>query len=379
MNQETAPIAFSRPFMGEAEAEAAAAVVRSGWIVGGPKLAAFEEHFAALCEAPHAIGVSSWTTGAFLLLHALGIGPGDEVLVPSLTFIASVNVIAHAGAKPVFVDVDPETWNICPADAARKVTARTRAIIPVDQIGLPCEIGEIQALAARHNLIVIQDAACSFASRIDGKPIGAMNDLSVFSLHARKVITTGEGGMITTHDARMAERLRMLRHQGMSLSDFARHNAKPTVFESYPEIGYNFRITDIQAAIGLCQLDRLEAMLDARKEIAARYDRAFAQMPELQLRAAPAGLESNWQSYMLMLKDSARVARNELMDRLHELGVPTRRGVMASHLEAPYAGQAKLPITERVAARSFQLPMHPGLTEMQQARVISAMRKVLEG
>jgi perosamine synthetase len=185
--------------------------------------------------------------------------------------------------------------------------------------------------------------------------------------------------MITTHDARMAERLRMLRHQGMSLSDFARHNAKPTVFESYPEIGYNFRITDIQAAIGLCQLDRLEAMLDARKEIAARYDRAFAQMPELQLRAAPAGLESNWQSYMLMLKDSARVARNELMDRLHELGVPTRRGVMASHLEAPYAGQAKLPITERVAARSFQLPMHPGLTEMQQARVISAMRKVLEG
>jgi perosamine synthetase len=379
MNQETAPIAFSRPFMGEAEAEAAAAVVRGGWIVGGPKLAAFEERFAALCGAPHAVGVSSWTTGAFLLLHALGIGPGDEVLVPSLTFIASVNVIAHAGAKPVFVDVDPQSWNICPVDAARKVTSRTKAIIPVDQIGLPCEIGEIQALAAKHNLIVIQDAACSFAARIDGRPVGSMNDLSVFSLHARKVITTGEGGVITTHDAKMAERLRMLRHQGMSISDFARHSAKPTVFESYPEIGYNFRITDIQAAIGLVQLDRLDAMLTARREIAAHYDRAFSQMPDLRLRAAPAGLESNWQSYMLMLRDGARVARNDLMDRLYELGVPTRRGVMASHLEAPYAGQAKLPVTEHVAARSFQLPMHPGLTEMQQARVIAAMRKVLEG
>lgn len=378
MNQESAPIAFSRPFMGEAEAEAAAAVVRSGWIVGGPKLATFEERFAALCGAPHAIGVSSWTTGAFLLLHALGIGPGDEVLVPSLTFIASVNVIAHAGARPVFVDVDPGTWNICPKDAARKVTARTKAIIPVDQIGQPCAIGEIQALAKKHDLIVIQDAACSFGSRIDGAPVGSMNDLSVFSLHARKVITTGEGGVITTHDAKMAERLRMLRHQGMSLSDYARHNAKPTVFESYPEIGYNFRITDIQAAIGLCQLDRLEAMLQARKEIAARYDRAFAQMPELKLRAVPAGVESNAQSYMLMLSDAARISRNDLMDRLHELGVPTRRGVMASHLEAPYAGQASLPVTEHVAARSFQLPMHPGLSEMQQTRVIAAMRKVLE-
>lgn len=379
MNHETAPIAFSRPFMGEAEAEAAAAVVRSGWIVGGPKLAAFEERFAALCEAPHAVGVSSWTTGAFLLLHALGIGPGDEVLVPSLTFIASVNVIAHAGAKPVFVDVDPDTWNICPKDAARKITTRTKAIIPVDQIGQPCAIDDIRALAEKHKLVVIQDAACSFGSRVNGRPVGSMNDLSVFSLHARKVITTGEGGVITTHDAKMAERLRVLRHQGMSISDFARHNAKPTVFESYPEIGYNFRITDIQAAIGLCQLDRLEAMLKARRDIAARYDRAFSRMPDLMPRVLPSGIETNWQSYMLTLKESARVSRNELMDRLSALGVPTRRGVMASHLEPPYAGQAQLPSTERIAARSFQLPMHPGLTESQQNRVIAALRQILEG
>lgn len=378
MNQETAPIAFSRPFMGEEEAAASAAVVRSGWIVGGPKLAAFEERFAALCEAPHAVGVSSWTTGAFLLLHALGIGPGDEVLVPSLTFIASVNVIVHAGATPVFVDVDPATWNICPKDAARKITSRTRAIVPVDQIGMPCNIGAIQALAAKHKLTVIQDAACSFGSRINSRPIGSMNDLSVFSLHARKVVTTGEGGVITTHDGQFADRLRMLRHQGMSASDFARHNAKPTMFETYPEIGFNFRITDIHAAIGLAQLDRLEAMLKARKEIAARYDRAFSQMPDLALRAEEDGVECNWQSYMLVLKDTARVSRNELMDRLHDLGVPTRRGVMASHLEAPYAGQARLPVTERIAATSFQLPMHPGLTEIQQTRVIAAMRKVLE-
>lgn len=378
MNQESAPIAFSRPFMGEAEAAASASAVRSGWIVGGPKLAAFEERFAALCEAPHAVGVSSWTTGAFLLLHALGIGPGDEVLVPSLTFIASVNVIVHAGAKPVFVDVDPKTWNICPKDAAAKITARTKAIIPVDQIGMPCAIADIQALAAKHDLIVIQDAACSFGSRIDGRPVGSMNDLSVFSLHARKVVTTGEGGVITTHDAKFAERLRMLRHQGMSASDFARHNARPTAFETYPEVGFNFRITDIQAAVGLVQLDRLETMLQARKDIAARYNRAFSQMPDLTLRAEEDGVECNWQSYMLVLKDNARVSRNELMDKLHDLGIPTRRGVMASHLEAPYAGQANLPMTERIAATSLQLPMHPGLTEIQQTRVIAAVRKVLE-
>jgi perosamine synthetase len=369
------PIAFSRPFFGAAEAEAAAAAVRSGWVVGGPKLIEFEKRFAAHCGAAEAIGVSSWTTGAFLVLHAWGIGAGDEVIVPSLTFIATVNVIRHAGATPVFADIDPATYNIDPFDIERKITPRTRAIMPVDQLGLPCDIDAVNAIARRHGLVVLDDAACAFASSNRGRPVGSLAEVTVFSLHARKVVTTGEGGMIVTDDQPFAERLRRLRHQGMSLSDYARHGAAPTVFESYPEIGYNFRITDIQSGIGLAQLDRLEHMLQTRRALADRYRAALAQHPWLAPPAVPPHVVPNWQSYQIMLLPDAPMPRNEVMDHLHGLGIPSRRGVMASHLEAPYrAIAAELPNTERVAANSLQLPMHPALTFAQQDLIIGALK-----
>ena len=367
-------IAFSRPCFGEAEADAAAAVVRSGWVVGGPRLAEFEQRFAELCGAEHAIGVSSWTAGAFLALNAWGIGPGDEVIVPSLTFIASVNVIGHVGATPVFAEIDPGTYNIDPADVARRITSRTRVIMPVDQLGLPCDIDAICSLARRHRLRVLDDAACAFGSRSHGRPVGALADVTVFSLHARKVVTTAEGGMITTDDAVLAERLRRLRQQGMSLSDYARHGAPPTRFESYPEIGYNHRITDIQAAIGLAQLDRLDFMLERRRAVATRYDAYLSGHPVLIAPHVPAGLLPNWQSYQIRLHEVSGWSRNGVMDRLFEMGVPTRRGVMASHLEPPYEGPARrLPVTETTAASTLQLPMHPELTPEQQDRVVSAL------
>src|SRR5215813_11681121 len=228
--KEEDPIAFSRPYLDEEEVQAAAAVLRNGWIVGGVRLAAFERRFAELCGAAEGVGVSSWTTGGFLVLHSLGIGPGDEVIVPSLTFIATVNVIRHAGATPVFADVDAATYNIDPADIERKITSRTRAIMPVDQLGLPCDIDAVNEIARRHGLVVLDDAACAFASSNRGRPVGSLAEVTVFSLHARKVVTTGEGGMIVTDDRAFAERLRRLRHQGMSLSDYARHGAAPTVF-----------------------------------------------------------------------------------------------------------------------------------------------------
>jgi perosamine synthetase len=371
---DATPVAFSRPYFGEAEALAAAAAVRSAWVVGGPRLAEFEQRFAAVCGAKHAVGVSSWTTGAFLVLHAWGIGPGDEVIVPSLTFIASVNVIRHVGATPVFADVDPGTYNIDPEDAARKITSRTRIIMPVDQLGLPCDIEAFNALARRHGLRVLDDAACAFGSRNDGRPVGSLADVTVFSLHARKVITTGEGGMIVTDDAALAERLRRLRHQGMSLSDFARHDAAPTVFESYPEIGYNFRITDIQAAIGLAQLDRLDEILERRRRVAERYEAAFANHPVIQAPHVPPQMSPNWQSYQIMVRPGAAVDRNAVMDSLHANGIPTRRGVMASHLEPPYRSMgAVLPNTEMLAAQTLQLPMHPALDFAQQDRVLAAL------
>ncbi len=368
------PIAFAKPCMGADEEAAAAAAVRSGWIVGGPRLAEFETRFAQLCGARHAVGVSSWTTGAFLVLHAWGVGPGDEVIVPSLTFIASVNVVIHAGAKPIFADIDPNTWNIDPDAIERLITPRTRVIMPVDQLGLPSDIEAINGIARRHGLHVIEDAACSFGSRNAGRPIGTLTDITIFSLHARKVVTTGEGGMIVTDDGAFAERLRRLRHQGMSLSDHARHSARPTVFESYPEIGYNFRMTDIQAAIGLVQLDRLPHMLARRREIADRYNTYLRNHPLLRPPYVPEGMQHNWQSYMVGLRPGCGLDRGEVMDWLYDRGIPTRRGVMASHLEPPYAGTASaLPNTEAAAANTFQLPMHPGLTTAQQDHILQQL------
>lgn len=367
-------IAFSRPWFGAEEEEAAAAAVRSGWVVGGPRLRELEAGFAAAGGAEHAIGVSSWTTGAFLLLKELGIGPGDEVIVPSLTFIASVNVIVHAGATPVFADIDPRTFNIDPDDIEHRITPRTRAILPVDQIGMPCEIDRINAIAARHGLIVIQDAACSIGSRFRGRPVGALAPATVFSLHARKLVTTGEGGMLLTNDAALAERLRRQRHQGMSLSDFDRHGASPTQFESYPEIGYNFRITDIQAAIGVIQLGRLPEMLARRKAVADRYTAGLSNHPWLIPPYVPAHAEPNWQSYQVRLRPDAPLTRNALMEALHAAGIPTRRGVMASHLEAPYRDAAPpLPHTEAAAAECLLLPIHPGLEAAEVDTVLAAI------
>jgi perosamine synthetase len=342
--------------------------------VGGPRLAEFEQRFAELCGVEHAVGVSNWTTGAFLVLHAWRIGPGDEVIVPSLTFIATVNVIRHVGATPIFAEIDPDTYNIDPGDVARRITSQTRVIMPVDQLGLPCDIDAIGGVARRHGLRVLDDAACAFGSRNQGRPLGGLADVTVFSLHARKVVTTAEGGMITTDDAALAERLRRLRHQGMSLSDYARHGQRPTQFESYPEIGYNHRITDIQAAIGLAQLDRLDDILERRRAVAARYQEYLAGHPVLAAPRVPTGLAHNWQSFQVRLRERTGWSRNEVMNRLFELGVPTRRGVMAAHLEPPYrSGAPALPLTESTAAGAFQLPMHPGITAEQQDRVLSAL------
>jgi len=364
--------------MGDAEAQAAYDAVQSGWIVGGPRLAEFERRFAARCGAAHAVGVSNWTTGAFLVLHAWSIGPGDEVIVPSLTFIATVNVIRHAGATPVFADIDERTFNIDPADAERKITARTKAIMPVDQIGLPCDIDAMRALASAHGLHLLDDAACAFASANRGRPVGSLADVTVFSLHARKVVTTGEGGMIVTDDAELAGRLKVLRHQGMSASDFARHGARPTEFETYPEIGYNFRITDIQAGVGLAQMDRLDEMLALRRGAAERYAAGLADHPFVRAPFVPPGLEHNWQSYQVALTPEAPLSRNAVMDRLYDAGVPTRRGVMASHREPPYAGlHAVLPVTERVADTTLQLPMHSGLSAQQADRVLEELWRLV--
>jgi perosamine synthetase len=366
-------VAFSRPYFGPEEEAAAAEVIRSGWVVGGPRLAEFERDVAGRCDVENAVGVSSWTTGAFLVLRSLGIGPGDEVIVPSLTFIASVNVISHVGATPVFADIDPRTYNIDPDDIEHRITPRTRAILAVDQIGLPCDIDRIHAVAQRHGIGVIQDAACSFGSSFRGRPVGSLVPITIFSLHARKVITTGEGGMIVTSDAELAARLRRQRHQGMSLSDFERHSASPTTFETYPEVGYNFRITDIQAAIGLVQLSRLPKLLEMRRLLAEHYIQALSDNPHIEAPYVPDHVTPNWQSFQVRVREGGPLSRNDVMTRLHAEGIPTRRGVMASHLEPPYRDRVSLPHTEAAARQCLQLPMHPGLAREGVDRVLAAL------
>jgi perosamine synthetase len=308
------------------------------------------------------------------VLKAWGVGPGDEVIVPSLTFIASVNVISHAGATPVFADINPHTYNVDAEDVARKITPRTRALLPVDQIGLPCDIDAINGIAQQYGLHVLDDAACAYGSRNQGRPVGSLAEVTVFSLHARKPVTTGEGGMILTDETSLAERLRVLRHQGMSLSDFARHGASPTLFEDYPEIGYNARLTDIQAAIGLVQLSRTEQLLENRRRTAEIYNAHLAEHALIEPPHVPPGLEHNWQSYQVFVRESSPLTRDEILRGLYTRGVSTRRGVMASHLAPPYLRLGSvLPHTERTAANTVLLPMHSGLSEDQAGRVLNAI------
>jgi len=372
-----APIKFSAPFTDGAEAAAAAEVIASGWLVGGPRLKELEERFASHCGRRHAIGVSSWTTGAFLVLHAWGVGRDDEVVVPSLSFIATANVAVHVGATPVFADIETATYNMDSSDVERRITPRTRVLMPVDQVGMPCDMDALMAVARRHGIKVLQDAACAIGSIYRGRPVGAHGDATIFSLHARKLVTTGEGGMIVTDDDALAAHLRILRHQGMSISDDTRHASRPTVIESYPEVGFNFRMTDVQAAIGNAQMTKLPAMVKRRRILAERYRSGLQRIGWLSAPAEPAGCESNWQSYMVRLLPDAPIRRNALMDRLYDRGVPTRRGIMASHLEPPYrARAASLPVTEGVSASTLLLPMHNALSDEQQDFILQCLASV---
>lgn len=379
MNQ---PIAFSKPYMFAEEAEAAAATVTTGWIVGGPRLAELEGLFAQTTGVRHGIGISSWTTGAFLVLHAWGIGPGDEVIVPSYSFIATANVVRHVGATPVFCDINLATHNLDIAHAASLITPHTRAIIPVDQLGMPCDMDAVNQLAAKHGLHVLQDAACAIGSQYYGRPVGQDAEVAIFSLHARKIVTCGEGGIIVTNDDKLAAKLRLLRHQGMDLSDFQRHNADRPLIESYPVVGYNMRITDIQAAVGVVQMGRLPEILHLRRKIAECYQQYLSQCSQIVLPQEPESCQGNWQSYMLSLPLDAGMTPLEVMNELHRQGVPTRRGVMAAHQEPCYrdtniARIPSLPNTDYAVAHNLQLPIHPAMTEEQVDYVAKSLLAVL--
>jgi perosamine synthetase len=357
-------VPFARPSFHGGEAEALAEVIASGWVSQGPRVRAFEEAFAERVGAAEAVAVTNCTTALQLSLYASGVRPGDEVIVPSLSFIATANAVWQCGATPVFADVDPRTYNLDPLSAARAITPRTRAIMPVHQIGLPANMDPFIALAEANGLALVEDAACAVGATYKGRPIGSLGPPTCFSLHPRKVITTGEGGMITTNDPDLADRLRKLRQHAMDVSDLARHSARDVVVEHYPERGWNMRMTDLQGALGLCQLDALDEILAERRRQAGFYTRALAGVPYLDAPYEPDYAVRTWQSYPVRVSPAAPVHRTELMRRLLREGVATRRGIMAIHHERAYAGpRAPLPHTDAAAEQVLLLPLFPGLAD----------------
>jgi perosamine synthetase len=365
------------PWLGEEEAKAASDAVLSGWVAQGPRVAEFERAFAERVGAEHGIAVSSCTTALHLALVALGLGPGDEVVVPSLSFIATANAVRYVGAEPVFADVDPATGNLTPATVDAVRTARTKAVLAVHQGGVPADVHALRAVCADWDLPLVEDAACAIGSTVGGKSVGQGSLISAWSFHPRKIVTTGEGGMVTTDDAQWAARLRRLREHGMNASAAERHASNTPVLESYLEVGYNYRMTDVQAAIGLVQLRKLDEMVARRRELAARYDVLLRDVPGITPVRDPAYGQSNFQSYWVLPAEDFPVGRDDLLAALSEAGISARRGIMASHLEPAYAGHrcAPLPVTERISRDSLILPLFHTMTEAQQDRVVAVLRE----
>ena len=372
-------IAIALPSTGDEEWQALREPITSGWLTQGPKVAAFEKAFAARHEVEFAAATTSCTTALHLILAAMGIGPGDEVLVPAFTWVATANAVVYCGGTPVFVDVDPETFNMDPASAAARRTPRTRAAIPVHLFGLAADMDALAA--ALPGLPLVEDAACAAGSAYKGRPVGGLGVMAAFSFHPRKAITTGEGGMVTTNDAALAEAVNVRRNHGASVSEEQRHRgAHPYLLPDFDVLGFNYRMTDLQGALGLVQLGKLDRFIAERQRWARYYERELAGIDWLRTPKVPEGYDHCWQSYVLMVDEPrAPKPRNELMEALQARGIATRPGTHAVHLLAYYrdaygARPEDCPKAAECDRWSMSIPLHNRMSADDYAYVVEALR-----
>lgn len=375
-------IPFHRADLGEEEVQAVADVIRSGWLTMGAKTFEFEKQFAHYVGASHAIAVSSCTAALHLALEAVGVKRGDEVLVPTTTFTATAEVVTYFGARPVFVDVDPNMMNLDPADAERRITPRTKAIIPVHLAGTPCDMREIVDLSRRHGIRVIEDAAHALPSSYHTQKVGSISDLTAFSFYATKTLTTGEGGMITTEDAECAKRLQVMRLHGIARDAWKRYSAEGSWFYEVLEAGYKYNLTDLQAALGLAQLAKCDAMFAGRQRVAERYTEAFEGIAALQVPSVPDDRTTSWHLYILRLNpDGLRIDRNQFIRELADRGVSTSVHFIPLHLQPVYQRDfgykaGDYPVAEREFQRSLSLPIYSSMREEEIEYVISCVLEV---
>lgn len=369
-------IAIALPVTGEEEWAALKEPLESGWLTQGPKVAAFEKTFAARHDVAHALATTSCTTALHLALATLGIGPGDEVIVPAFTWVSTANVVLYCGATPVFADVDPATFNIDVEDALRRVTSRTKAVIPVHLFGLCADIDALRT-ALPDQVRIVEDAACAAGAAYKGRPAGGLGDFACFSFHPRKSITTGEGGMLTTNDPALAEKAEKLRNHGASVSEEVRHNGpRPYLLPDFNLLGFNYRMTDLQGAVGLVQLGKLDDFIAARARAAAAYRDALSGLNWLRCPDEPMDGQHAWQAFVTYVDpDGAPMARNEIMERLEARGIATRPGTHAVHMLGYYRERFGLNPDDYPGARdcdrhSMAIPLHNRMTDDDYAYVI---------